>query len=96
MVDSRHFLTDEIVRVEEIIVPDLEGDLWWKPTFCLVQTEEMLKLPCNHDLLLRDVLEREDQPPVEVTFSIHGSIVNISFLGFFFSLEPTEGENTNT
>lgn len=50
----------------------------------------------DHDLLGRDVLKGEHKPPVEVTLSVHGAIVDIGLLGLVLSTQPATTRERDT
>ena len=87
-MQSSHALTNEVIWIEQIIVPHLDGEPRRQPPLCCVQTVEVLLLLHHHDLLLGEVLKGEHQTPVEVPLSIQGAVVDISLLGVIQSLEP--------
>ena len=66
-----HSLTDEVVGTEEVVVPDLQSEARRHVDLRLCQTVEVLFLLDDHDLLGREVLEREHHSPVEVSLSVH-------------------------
>lgn len=66
-----HPLTDEVIRIEEVIVPYLHGEYGREVALRLGQAVEMLLLLNHHDILSRQVLHREHKSPVEVALSIH-------------------------
>ena len=63
--------TNKVIRVEEIIVPDLHGEDWREVTLCLGQAVEVLLLSDDHHVLSREVLHWKHKPPVEITLSVH-------------------------
>lgn len=73
-------LTDKVIRCERIAIPDLHGEFRREAILLFSQTIEVCLLLDNHRILSLDVLEWEDKPPVEVTLSIHGSIMDVSLL----------------
>ncbi len=87
-MQSSYALTNEVIWIEQIIVPHLDGEPWRQPPLCCVQTVEVLLLPHHHDFLLGEVFKGEQQTPVEVSLSIQGAVVDISLLGLIQSLEP--------
>ena len=83
-----HLLTDEVVWIEEIIVPDLHGEDGRKMALRLCQAVEVFLLLDNHHVLCREILHREHKPPVEVTLSVHRTIMNVCLLSIIFSTKP--------
>ena len=39
--NQRKYITNEIIRVESVVIPDLNNQTRWKTLFCRVQTPEM-------------------------------------------------------
>jgi len=82
-------LTEEIIRCELVVVPQLQGEARGHWHHSLAQTVEVLFLPNNHDLLWRKVLKRADHSPVEVAFSIQWAVVDVCLLSLILTSKPT-------
>ena len=79
-------LTNEVVWIEEVVVPHLEGESRRNWNFRLAQTVNMFLLSHHQHPLSSQVLEWEDKPPVEVSLSVHGSVVHICLLCLVLTL----------
>ena len=85
---ERRLLTDEVVRAEEVVVPDLHCEARVHVHLRLAQTVEVLLLLDDYHLLRREVLEREHKAPVEVALSVHGAVVHVRLLSIVLSTNP--------
>ena len=79
-LDDFRALTNEVIRCERIAIPDLHGEFRRETILLFSQTVEVYLLLDNHHILSFDVLKWVDKSPVEVTLSIHRTIMDISLL----------------
>lgn len=63
-------LTEEVVCRELVVVPDLDHQHWRHAVLGLVQTPEMFLLLDDDNLFGGNVIEWEDEAPVEIAFSV--------------------------
>ena len=75
---------------EGVCIPNLHIQPWRNLGHTLIPGEHAL-LPGDHNLLLRcQIVKRKDEPPVEISFSSERSVMDISSLAIFWTLQPSE------
>lgn len=96
-IPARWLLTQEVIGGEVVGVPDLQREARWDLVLGLIPGEHGLFLRDYNFLLRHEVIEGEDEAPVEVALSGQGMVVHVRvLLVLLLSLEPSAEGTTRS